>query len=69
MAEAKTLFQKLWDSHRVVDLDDGEALIYIDRHLVNEVTSPQAFESLARRGRKPGASMRCSRPRTTTYPP
>ncbi|TLX56342.1 3-isopropylmalate dehydratase large subunit [Stutzerimonas nosocomialis] len=53
MAEAKTLFQKLWDSHRVIDLDDGEALIYIDRHLVNEVTSPQAFEGLARRGRKP----------------
>lgn len=53
MAEAKTLFRKLWDSHRVVDLDDGEVLLYIDRHLVNEVTSPQAFEGLARRGRKP----------------
>ncbi|MEO9634552.1 MAG: 3-isopropylmalate dehydratase large subunit [Parasphingorhabdus sp.] len=46
MAGAKTLYEKLWDSHRVCDLADDEALIYIDRHLVHEVSSPQAFAAL-----------------------
>jgi len=50
---AKTLYDKLWDSHIVRQQDDGTALIYIDRHLVHEVTSPQAFEGLALAGRKP----------------
>ncbi|HYZ26963.1 MAG TPA: aconitase family protein, partial [Geminicoccaceae bacterium] len=46
MAEPKTLFDKIWESHVVHAQDDGTCLIYIDRHLVHEVTSPQAFEGL-----------------------
>jgi len=49
----KTLYDKLWDSHVVVTEADGSSLIYIDRQLVHEVTSPQAFESLRLSGRKP----------------
>ncbi len=49
----KTLYDKLWDSHLVRQRDDGSALIYIDRHLLHEVTSPQAFEGLALAGRSP----------------
>ena len=47
----KTLYDKLWDSHVVREEDDGTALLYIDRHLVHEVTSPQAFEGLRLAGR------------------
>ena len=43
---AKTLYQKLWDKHHVHAINDTDSIIYIDRHLINEVTSPQAFESL-----------------------
>jgi 3-isopropylmalate/(R)-2-methylmalate dehydratase large subunit len=43
---AKTLFEKIWDTHVVKELPGGEVLLYIDRHLVHEVTSPQAFEGL-----------------------
>lgn len=50
---AKTLYDKLWDAHVVRYEDDGTALIYIDRHLLHEVTSPQAFEGLRLAGRKP----------------
>ena len=50
---AKTLYEKLWDSHVVHVEEDGTALLYIDRHLVHEVTSPQAFEGLKLAGRKP----------------
>lgn len=49
----KTLYDKLWDAHLVCERDDGSALIYIDRHIVHEVTSPQAFEGLRLAGRKP----------------
>ena len=49
----RTLYDKLWDVHVVTQRDDGSALIYIDRHLVHEVTSPQAFEGLRLAGRKP----------------
>ncbi|MGH8517271.1 MAG: 3-isopropylmalate dehydratase large subunit [Panacagrimonas sp.] len=49
----KTLYDKLWDAHLVRDSGDGFALIYIDRHLVHEVTSPQAFDGLRLAGRKP----------------
>jgi 3-isopropylmalate/(R)-2-methylmalate dehydratase large subunit len=49
----KTLYDKLWDDHVVYTEDDGSSLIYIDRHLVHEVTSPQAFEGLRLAGRKP----------------
>lgn len=48
----KTLYDKLWDAHLVRQDEDGTALIYIDRHLVHEVTSPQAFEGLRLAGRK-----------------
>ena len=52
MPEALTLFDKIWRDHVVDEQDDGTALIYIDRHLVHEVTSPQAFEGLRQAGRK-----------------
>jgi 3-isopropylmalate/(R)-2-methylmalate dehydratase large subunit len=51
MAKPRTLFDKIWDSHLVDVQDDGTCLIYIDRHLVHEVTSPQAFEGLRTAGR------------------
>jgi 3-isopropylmalate/(R)-2-methylmalate dehydratase large subunit len=54
----KTLFEKIWDRHVVDTLPDGTVLLYIDRHLVHEVTSPQAFEGL-----------RLSARWTTTCPP
>ena len=49
---AKTLYDKLWDSHVVRQEEDGTCLLYIDRHLMHEVTSPQAFEGLRLAGRK-----------------
>ena len=49
----KTLYDKLWESHLVHEEDDGTALLYIDRHLVHEVTSAQAYEGLRAAGRKP----------------
>ena len=51
MSQAKTLFDKIWDAHVVETRDDGSAILYIDRHLVHEVTSPQAFEGLRNTGR------------------
>ena len=53
MQQAQTLYEKLWSSHVVREEADGTALIYIDRHLVHEVTSPQAFEGLKLAGRTP----------------
>ena len=50
---ARTLYDKLWDSHLVQQREDGSALIYIDRHLLHEVTSPQAFTGLRAAERKP----------------
>jgi len=50
---ARTLYDKLWDEHAVHTEDDGTTVLYIDRHLVHEVTSPQAFEGLRLAGRKP----------------
>ena len=47
----RTLFQKLWDQHHIADLSGGESLVHIDRHLLYEITSPQAFESLRAAGR------------------
>ncbi len=49
---AKTLYDKIWDAHLAHEADDGTCLLYIDRHLVHEVTSPQAFEGLRMAGRK-----------------
>src|ERR1041385_2140800 len=48
----KTLYEKIWDAHTVDVLPTGEALLYIDRHLVHEVTSAQAFDGLRLAGRK-----------------
>src|SRR6202790_63806 len=48
----QTLYDKIWNSHVVQRQDDGTCLIYIDRHIVHEVTSPQAFEGLRASGRK-----------------
>ncbi len=50
--KARTLLDKVWDAHVVRELEDGRTLLYIDRHLVHEVTSPQAFEGLRLAGRK-----------------
>src|SRR5258707_12195409 len=52
MAQAKPLFDKIWENHLVHRQDDGTCLIYNDRHLVHEVTSPQAFEGLRTDGRQ-----------------
>jgi 3-isopropylmalate/(R)-2-methylmalate dehydratase large subunit len=49
---SKTLFEKIWEKHYVTQIGEGMSLIYIDRHLVHEVTSPQAFEGLRLTGRK-----------------
>ena len=49
----RTLYDKLWDEHLVDERDDGSALIYIDRHLIHEVTSPQAFDGLRLADRRP----------------
>ncbi len=52
MPAPKTLYDKIWDDHLVDEAEDGTCLLYIDRHLVHEVTSPQAFEGLRLAGRK-----------------
>ena len=52
MIAPKTLYDKIWDAHLVSEDEDGTSLLYIDRHLVHEVTSPQAFEGLRNAGRK-----------------
>ena len=56
----KTLFDKIWESHLVEENSNGSSLIYIDRHLIHEVTSPQAFEGLRinnRKVRRPGLTL------------
>src|SRR4026208_1092929 len=52
MSKPTTLYDKIWDDHLVHEAEDGTCLLYIDRHLVHEVTSPQAFEGLRMSGRK-----------------
>lgn len=52
MSQAKTLYDKIWEAHIAHEAEDGTCLLYIDRHLVHEVTSPQAFEGLRAAGRK-----------------
>ena len=52
MSKSRTLYEKIWDAHVIETRDDGTALIFIDRHLVHEVTSPQAFDGLRVAGRK-----------------
>ena len=56
----KTLYDKIWDEHLVYQQDDGTSLLYVDRHLIHEVTSPQAFEGLRmnkRKVRKPNLTL------------
>lgn len=48
----KTLFDKIWDKHIVTSIEDGPDVLYIDKHLIHEVTSPQAFEGIKKRGEK-----------------
>ena len=60
MAQPRTLFDKIWDSHVITPQGEGAYLIYIDLHLIHEVTTPQAFEGLRLAGRKvrrPDATM------------
>src|SRR5690606_30727225 len=52
MTKPRTLYDKIWDSHLVQQQADGTCVLYIDRHFVHEVTSPQAFEGLRVAGRK-----------------
>ena len=52
MSENKTLYDKIWENHLISEEDDGTSLLYVDRHLVHEVTSPQAFEGLRMSNRK-----------------
>lgn len=59
----KTLFDKVWDSHVVTEVEGGPSVVYIDRHLVHEVTSPQAFAGLDKRG------MKVFRPQNTVATP
>lgn len=66
----RTLFEKIWDDHVVHRTDDGTCVLYIDRHLVHEVTSPQAFEGLrmaARTVRKPEATLAVADHNVPTY--
>ena len=51
MSGPETLYDKIWNAHLVKNNQDGTSLIYVDRHLVHEVTSPQAFEGLRLAGR------------------
>ena len=51
-AQGRTLYDKIWDEHVIHTEEDGTSILYIDRHLVHEVTSPQAFEGLREAGRK-----------------
>ena len=51
MSAPRTLFDKIWESHLVDRQEDGTCLLYIDRHLVHEATSPKAFEGLRLAGR------------------
>ena len=47
---AKTLFDKIWDKHVVKTIPDGPSVLYIDKHFIHEVTSPQAFRGIENRG-------------------
>jgi 3-isopropylmalate/(R)-2-methylmalate dehydratase large subunit len=65
----RTLYDKIWDDHLVDEQPDGTCLIYVDRHLVHEVTSPQAFEGLRAAGRKVHAPDRTLAVATTNANP
>jgi len=67
----RTLFEKVWDAHLVSSPEGQSALLYIDLHLVHEVTSPQAFDGLRASGRRVRQPLRTVAPRsiTTSYNP
>ncbi|MFT8366235.1 MAG: aconitase family protein, partial [Gluconobacter cerinus] len=65
----RTLFDKIWADHVVDRLEDGTCILYIDRHLVHEVTSPQAFEGLRMAGRGPGPAAPPHPPGVPNPPP
>ncbi len=72
MIAPKTLYDKIWDAHLVHEAEDGTCLLYIDRHLVHEVTSPQAFEGLRMAGRtraRAGEDHRRARPQRADHDP
>src|SRR3546814_3564848 len=72
MANPRTLFDKIWDGHVVDRQEDGVCRLYIDRHLVHEVTSPQAFEGLRTAGRqvrRPQATLAVADPSVPTTDP
>ena len=52
MSAPRTMYDKIWDAHLVAELDDGVSLIYVDKHLVHEVTSPQSFAVMREPGRR-----------------
>jgi len=62
----KTLYDKLWDMHEVTEMKDGTSLLYIDRHILHEVTSAQAFEGLRENNRKPWRVIHALQHLTTT---
>ena len=71
MAKARTLFDKIWDSHLVDVQEDGTCLLYIDRQLIHEITSAQAFDGLRESGRKarrPEANLCVPDPNVPTTP-
>ena len=69
MPEKRTLFEKVWDEHVVCVPNGSPALLYIDLHLVHEVTSPQAFDGLRIAGRRVRQPDALSPRWTTTFPP
>ena len=72
MSKPTTLYDKIWNDHLVHEAEDGTCLLYIDRHLVHEVTSPQAFEGSARdrpQGSRAGEDARRGRPQRPDHRP
>lgn len=66
---SRTLYEKLFDAHVVYEASNETPLLYIDRHLVHEVTSPQAFDGLRAHNRQVRQPGKPSRPWITTFPP
>lgn len=65
----ETLFEKIWDRHVVRTIEGGPSVLYIDKHFIHEVTSPQAFRGLEKEASKSFGRDRSLPPLITTYPP